>query len=201
MLAASKKIRKLVIKINKYLIIIVVSLIISSNAFGSRPIWHGLIGGSYIFETHFNKYLHGFEINLNRHYSGCISSTYLNSFGVNYLFSKNYKEFGLSYSSRVFKKISGGGHGGWNMIYKINPNIVNNDNENIYMIKPGIGATIYSGARTNFVTFQVFALYNYNIYFQKEQNIGINNHSFQIGIFIGLDTFEMRPRKHKENIK
>jgi len=185
----------------KYLIVTLGSLILCLNASATRPIWHGLIGGSYLFETHFNKNLHGFEVNLNRHYSGCVSSTYLNSFGVNYLYSKDYKEFGLSYSSKLFKNISGGKHGGWNLVYKINPNLVNNNSENIFMLKPGIGATIYTGARTSFVTLQVFAIYNYNIYFQKDQNInGMNNHSFQLGIFIGLNAFEMRPRKHRKSI-
>ena len=68
------------------------------------------------------------------------------------------------------------------------------------MIKQGIGATIYTGARTSFLTLQTFALYNYNIYFQKEQNInGMNNQSFQLGVFIGFNAFEMRPRKKRIN--
>ncbi len=199
--AIKKNSKTLDLKKIKYLIIIIGSLIISSKAFGTRPIWHGLIGCSYIFETHFDKNLHGFEINLNRHYSSCISSTYLNSFGINYLFNNDYKEVGLSYSSQIFRKISGGGHGGWNLIFKINPSVVNDNNNKTFVIKPGIGATIYSGARTSFATFQVFALYNYNVYFQKEQNIiGMNNHSIQIGFFIGINSFEMRPRKHRENL-
>lgn len=185
---------------NIYLIVFVGSILFSLSSYATRPIWHGLIGGSYLFETRFNNNLHGFEINLNRHHSGCISSTYLNSFGINYLHSNNYEELGLSYSSRMLKKVSGGGHGGWNLIYKINPNLVNYNNDKIYMIKPGIGATIYTGARTSFLTLQTFALYNYNIYFQKEQNInGMNNQSFQLGVFIGFNAFEMRPRKKRIN--
>lgn len=184
---------------NRYVIII--SLILFSlNVFGTRPIWHCILGGSYVFETHLNSNMHGFELNFNRHYSSCIQSNYLNSFGANVLYGNNYKEVGVSYTGRLFKNISGRGHGGWNIIYKINPNVIKGLEKDVYLIKPGIGTTIYNGARSNFVTLQAFILYNYDIYLQNEQKFEqMKNHSIQLGLFIGLNAFEMRPIKFKRN--
>jgi len=187
-------------RITKYLILLTCIFTLSLNAGARSPHWHGLLGGSYLFETHFNKYLMGFEINLNRHYSSCTSSNYLNSFGINYLFDSNYKEYGVSYANRIFKKVTRTGHGGWNLMYKINPNLVNNNTENLYMIKPGIGATLYSGARRHFATVQIFALYNYNIYIQKNQQINnMSNHSIQFGVFVGLEALQIRPLRYRRN--
>ena len=184
----------------KYLILVAGSLFISFAAFGKKPIWHGLVGGSYIFEKHFNSSLHGFEINVYRHYSSCLSSSYINSFGVNYLFNGNYNELGLSYSNRLFQsKVFTKGHGGLNLFYKINPNIIHDNNEKNYLLKPGIGTTIYSGSRLNSLTVQFFALYNYNLYIKKRKNITTQeNHSFQFGVFIGFDAFEIRPWRHRQ---
>lgn len=173
-----------------------------SDAYSRRSISHGLIGGSYLYETHFGNYIHGFELNFNRHFSTCTQSNYINSYGFNMLFGRNYQEIGISYTSPFLRKISGGRHGGWNLIYKINPNYVNGSEEGSVMIKPGIGATIYSGARTGFVAIQAFLLYNYDIYLQKNQSItGLTNHSVQVGVFIGFQAFEIGARRHRKQVK
>lgn len=176
--------------------IIIFLMLININVFATYPICHCLIGGTYIYETHFNSHLQGFEINFNRHYSSCIQSNYINSYGLNLLYGENYKEIGISYTDRLFKYFSGRGHGGWNFIYKLNPNIITVNSNNVYMLKPGVGATIYTGARTSNITLQAFLLYNYNIYLQKEQNYNnIGKHSIQLGLFIGFDAFRMGPKK------
>ena len=186
-------------KPTKY-ILILGFIFLCSNLYSRRYIRHGIIGGSYIYEYHFNKYIQGFEINFMHHNSSCTQSNYIQSFGLNMMYENNFKEIGLSYTSSFFRKISGGKHGGWNLIYKINPNFVTGL-DNTFMIKPGIGATIYSGARINRFVLQAFILYNYNIYLQKEQNItGLSNHSIQIGVFIGINAFEINFRNlyHKK---
>ena len=156
--------------LKKYKYIIIVGFIFTYlNGYSTRAIRHGLIGGSYVYETHFGNYIHGFELNFNKHFSSCIQSNYRNSYGLNVLFGKDYQEIGVSYTSPFLRKISGGRHGGWNLIYKLNPNYVNGPEKGSVMFKPGIGATIYSGARISFLTIQAFVLFNYDIYLQKNK--------------------------------
>lgn len=177
-------------------------VLLFSNAYATRSIRHGLIGGSYIYETHFGNYIQGFELLYNRHFSSCVQSNYINSLGFNVLYGNDYQEIGMSYTSPFLRKISVRGHGGLNLIYKINPNYVNGPEKGSVMIKPGIGTTIYSGARTCFFTFQAFVLYNYNIYLQKNQSVtGLSNNSIQVGLFIGFQAFEIGAKKHRKQLK
>jgi len=177
-------------KIGFKYIVLMGFVFINSIAFSVSPIRHNIIGGTFVFETHFNSNLQGFEINLNRHYSSCTHANYLNSFGFNMLYGENHKEMGVSYTGRLFKKISGHGHGGWNLIYKVNPNLIKGNESDMYLIKPGVGGTIYTGARLGFFVVQAFALYNYNVYLQKEQSFDkMSNHSLQMGVFIGVNAF------------
>lgn len=174
----------------------------SHATYARRPIKHGIIGGAYLFETGFNYNLHGFEIGLNKHYSCCVDSHYLNSFGVSFLTGNNLNEFRLSYTSSVFRKVSGGGHGGWNLICRMSPFLVQSNQDYLYGIKPGIGLTLYTGARTSAITFQVFALYNYRLWFQKDQTVnGMNNHTLQLGVFVGFNAIEMRPENKRKKLE
>ncbi len=178
----------------KYLLLAICIFTMSLNFNAHRAHWHGILGGTYLFESHFSKSLTGFEIGLNRHFSSCTHSHYLNSFSVNYLFNENYKEYGVSYANRIFKKATWIGHGGWNLLCKINPNLAKINSKSVYLLKPGIGALLYSGARLHFTVVQLFALYNYTIYFQKNQNVNnMSNHSIQLGLFIGFNAIQIRP--------
>jgi hypothetical protein len=88
------------------------------------------------------------------------------------------------------------------LIYKINPNYVSGPEKGSVMIKPGIGTTIYSGARVFCFTFQAFVLYNYDIYLQRNQSVtGLSNSSLQFGLFIGFQAFEIGGRKHRKQMK
>ena len=181
-----------------YIIIFTAFNLIFTSVNAKIPIWHGLLGGSYIFESHFNSNLQGFEINLNRHYSCCVSSNYLNGIGFNMLWGNNYRESGFSYTQCIFKNFTDRGFGGWNLIVKLNPNIVSGFDNTIYMVKTGIGATVYTSARTNFPIIQAFVLFNYDIFLQKNQYTKeINRQSVQLGVFIGLNTIQIRPVKFR----
>lgn len=187
----------------KYRFIIVVVLIFSFlNGYSRRFVRHGLIGGSYVYETHFKNYIYGFEINFIEHSSTCTQSKFKNSYGLNFLFGKNFQEIGVSYINPFFRKISRSGHSGWNLIYKLNPNYVIGQEISAIMIKPGIGAIVFSGARVSFLTIHAFVLYNYDIYLQMNQNLtGLSNHSIQIGVFIGFQAFEIGIRRNRKQDK
>jgi hypothetical protein len=80
-------------------IALLVFVVLFSNVYATRVVRHGLIGGSYVYETHFGNYIHGFELVFNEHFSSCVHSNYINSFGFNILYGKDFQEIGISYTS------------------------------------------------------------------------------------------------------
>ncbi len=167
-------------------------LFISLCTYGTGPIKHRLLGGSYVFESHFNSNLHGVELSFYRHLSHCTHSDYLNSFNANILFGNNFKEIGVSYTDGILKINPYSGFLNWSFIYKINPNIVTGLGNEFFLLKPGIGISLNTNAR-GFVTFQAFILYNYDLYLNEVNGFNqMNKHSVQLSVFIGFNAFKKK---------